>query len=121
MSRKAGGRMASQSYVYTGAVKSAEGGKGGVFRQALGTERWEALTDGLPGDAEVHAITVHADDPNIVFPGTTKGAYRSTDNGGHWEPLTLPEPGADVWWITVAPTDRRTIYAGYGPHGLFCG
>jgi len=27
--------MAGAGYVYAGAVKSAEGGKGGVFRQAL--------------------------------------------------------------------------------------
>ena len=27
--------MANQGYVYAGAVKSAEGGKGGVFRQAI--------------------------------------------------------------------------------------
>src|SRR5437763_760208 len=81
--------MAGQGYVYAGAVKSAEGGKGGVFRQAIGGEGWEAMSDGLPGDAEVHAITVHPDDPNIVFLGTTKGAYRSTDNGGHWQRLAL--------------------------------
>ena len=55
--------MAGTAYVYAGAVKSAEGGKGGVFRQAIGGERWEAMSDGLPGDAEVHAITVHPDDP----------------------------------------------------------
>ncbi len=112
--------MAGAGYVHAGAVKSAEGGKGGVFRQALGGgDRWEALTDGLPGDAEVHAITVHPDDPDVVFLGTTKGAYRSTDKGGHWQRLALPEPGADVWSITVHPTDRRTIYAGYGPVGVY--
>ena len=111
--------MASQGYVYAGAVKSAEGGKGGAFRRAIGADRWEALTDGLPGDAEVHAITVHPDDPNIVFLGTTKGAYRSTDQGAHWQRRALPEPGADVWSITVHPQDRRTIYAGYGPTGVY--
>src|ERR1044071_3337278 len=107
--------MAGAGYVYAGAVKSAEGGKGGAFRRAIGADRWEALTDGLPGDAELHAITVHPDDPNIVFLGTTKGAYRSTDQGAHWQRLALPEPGADVWSITVHPQDRRTSYAGSGP------
>src|SRR5438309_2025015 len=68
---------------------------------------------------QIHAITVHPDDPNIVFLGTTKGAYRSTDNGGHWQRLALPDPGADVWSVTVHPKDRRTIYAGYGPTGVY--
>ena len=31
--------MAGLSHVYAGAVRSAEGGKGGVFRQALGALR----------------------------------------------------------------------------------
>ena len=30
-------------HVYVGAVKSAEGGRGGVFRQAVGNQRWDAL------------------------------------------------------------------------------
>src|SRR5947199_5901558 len=98
--------MAGTSYVYAGAVKSAEGGKGGVFRQAIGREPWEAMSDGLPGDAEVHAITVHPDDPNIVFLRTTKGAHRSPDNGGHGQRLALPQPGADGASGAVDPQNR---------------
>src|SRR6266487_2905305 len=76
-------------HVYVGAVKSAEGGHGGVFRQAVGSQRWDALENGLPDGAQVHAITVH------------------------------PDESADVWSITIHPTDRRTIYAGYGPTGVY--
>ena len=111
--------MADTTHIYAGAVKSADGGKGGVFRRAAGDARWDALTDGLPDGAEVHAITVHPDDPDTVFIGTTKGAYRSDNRGGRWQRLALPDPGADVWSITVHPTDRRTIFAGYGPVGVY--
>jgi photosystem II stability/assembly factor-like uncharacterized protein len=111
--------MAESFHVYAGAVRSAEGGKGGVFRRAASDEGWEALTDGLPDGTELHAITVHPDNPDIVFIGTTKGGYRSTDRGGRWQRLALPDPAADVWSITVHPTDRRTIYAGFGPTGVY--
>ena len=52
--------------MYAGAVKSAEGGSGGVFRRAAGRDqRWQALTDGLPDGTEIHAITVDPDDPDV--------------------------------------------------------
>ena len=102
--------MANEFQVYAGAVISAEGGKPGVFRRAPGDDqRWEALTDGLPDGAELHAITVHPDNPDTVFIGTTAGAFRSRNQGGRWERLALPNPDANVWSITVHPTDRRTI------------
>src|SRR5437762_10028282 len=106
-------------HVYVGAVKSAEGGKGGVFRQAAGGDRWEALTEGLPDGVEVHAITVPKDDPETVLIATTKGGFRSRDRGRRWERLALPDQGVDVWSVTVHPTDPKTIYAGYGPTGVF--
>src|SRR5579862_7182673 len=106
-------------HVFVGAVRSTEGGRGGVFRQAVGSQRWDALSDGLPAGAEVHAITVHPEETDAVFIGTTKGAYRSTNRGDRWEPLALPDQGADVWSITIHPTDRRTIYAGFGPTGVY--
>src|SRR4051794_35297568 len=68
--REAG--MADAFHVYAGAVRSTEGGKGGVFRRAPGdAASWEALSDGLPDGTEIHAITVHPDNPDIVFIGTT--------------------------------------------------
>jgi len=112
--------MADAFHVYAGAVRSTEGGKGGVFRRAPGdAASWEALTGGLPDGTEIHAITVHPDNPDMVFIGTTKGGYRSTDRGEHWQRLALPNSGADVWSITVHPSDRQTIYAGFGPVGVY--
>jgi hypothetical protein len=51
--------MAEPSYVYAGTVRSAAGGSGGIFRQTAGDQRWEALTNGLPDETQVHAITGH--------------------------------------------------------------
>jgi len=107
-------------HVYVGAVKSAEGGKGGVFRRAPGADqRWEALSDGLPAGTDIHAITVDRRDPDTVMIATTKGAFRSRNRGDHWQRLALPEEGTDIWSITVHPSDPKTIYAGYGPVGVY--
>jgi photosystem II stability/assembly factor-like uncharacterized protein len=111
--------MTTVHHVFVGAVKSAEGGKGGVFRQALGSQRWEALDNGVPADAEVHAITVDPNATDTVMIATTKGAFRSKNRGDKWERLALPDQGTDIWSITVHPTDPRTIYAGYGPTGVY--
>ena len=35
------------------------------------------------------------------------------------ERLALPDPEADIWSITVDPTDCRTVYAGCGPVGVY--
>jgi photosystem II stability/assembly factor-like uncharacterized protein len=111
--------MAEMSYVYAGTVRSTGGGSGGIFRQTAGDQRWEALTNGLPDGTQVHAITVHPANSEVVFIGTTKGAFRSADCGGSWERLALPDPEADIWSITVDPTDCRTVYAGCGPVGVY--
>jgi photosystem II stability/assembly factor-like uncharacterized protein len=111
---------AGRTHVYAGAIGSMEGGgRGGLFRQGVGEQGWQALDDGLPDGADVHAITVHPEDPDIVFIGTTQGAYRSRNRGDRWERLALPDPGANVWSIAIHPADRRTIYAGYGPVGVY--
>src|SRR5205823_8462393 len=113
------GAMTTVHHVYVGAVKSAEGGRGGVFRQALGSERWDLLEEGLPGDAEVHAVTVDPNATETVMIATTKGGFRSRNRGDKWEWLALPDQGTDIWSITVHPTDPKTIYAGYGPTGVY--
>src|SRR3954462_1397591 len=107
--------MSTVHHVYVGAVRSAQGGSGGVFRQAVGSQRWDALDAGLPDDGlNVHAITVDRRDPDAVWIATTKGAFRSRNRGDIWERLALPDDDTDIWSLTIHPADQRTIYARYG-------
>jgi photosystem II stability/assembly factor-like uncharacterized protein len=91
---------------------------GGIFRQAAGDNRWEHLTNGLPEDADVHAITVHSENLDVVYVGSTKGAYRSTNRGNTWEKLSLPED-ADIWSVCIHPKNPRIVYAGATPPGVY--
>jgi photosystem II stability/assembly factor-like uncharacterized protein len=107
--------MAAMSHVYAGAARTMDSTLGGVFRQAVGEDRWEHLTSGLPGEADVHAVTIHPDNPEVVYIGSTKGAYRSTNRGNSWERLRLPDGDADIWSVCLHPQDPRIIYAGASP------
>ena len=111
--------MTTVHHVYVGAVRSTEGGRGGLFRQAVGSQRWDALDNGLPDAADVHAITVDPTQPDIVYVGTTKGAFRSMNRGDEWERLALLDETADVWSITIHPSEPQTMYAGCGPVGVY--
>ena len=111
--------MAATSHVYAGAARSMEGTFGGVFRQAAGDDRWEHLTTGLPDDTQVHAITVHPENPDVVYIGTTKGTFRSTNRGGRWDKLSLPDKDADIWSVCVHPKNPRILYAGATPPGVY--
>src|SRR5690349_1071038 len=106
------------THVYAGAAKSMGGTLGGIFRQEAGADRWEHLTNGLPEGAEVHAITVHPESPDVVYIGSTKGAYRSTNRGARWEKLNLPED-ADIWSVCINPKDPRIVYTGATPPAVY--
>src|SRR3954453_4572790 len=115
--------MSPVHHVYVGAVRSAQlsagGGRGGVFRQAVGSRRWDALDEGLPDGANLHAITVDRRDPDAVWIATSQGAFRSRNRGDTWERLALPDDDTDIWSLTIHPADPRTVYAGYGPTGVY--
>lgn len=105
------------SHVYVGSARIS-GNVGGVFRRAVGDDRWEPLTKGLPEATNVQAITVHPTNPDVVYLGTHDGPYRSSDRGARWERLDFPK-NHQVWSILVQPNDPRVIYAGTAPVGVF--
>jgi photosystem II stability/assembly factor-like uncharacterized protein len=106
------------SHVYVGAARSGHDAEGGLFRRALGGDRWEPLTKGLPAQTSVQAITVHPTNADVLYLGTRSGPYRSTDRGERWERLDFPSD-LEVWAIAVHPTRPRTLYAGASPVGIF--
>ncbi|MBO0736617.1 MAG: hypothetical protein J2P48_08615, partial [Alphaproteobacteria bacterium] len=106
------------THVYAGTARSMGATMGGIFRRAAGEDRWEHLTNGLPEDADVHAITVHPENPDVIYIGSTKGAYRSTDRGSSWERMGLPGE-ADIWSVCIHAKNPRVVYAGASPPGVY--
>src|SRR5216117_2221109 len=106
------------THIFVGAARSRSETRGGVFRQAIGDDRWEHLTKGLPVVTDVQEITVHPASPEVIYLGTRSGPYRSTDRGERWERLGFPGD-TEVWSILVHPTNPRTLYAGTSPVGVY--
>jgi photosystem II stability/assembly factor-like uncharacterized protein len=103
-------------YVYAGAADW--GGKDpakcnwGLYRLSPDTGQWTALKAGLPGNVEARCVTLHPDDPSMVFAGTQNGPYRSADAGDTWERLNFPDDEPVVWSFEIHPADSRVMYAG---------
>jgi photosystem II stability/assembly factor-like uncharacterized protein len=93
--------------------------RGGLFRRNPGDGDWQVLSAGLPDKVEVRAITVHPQNPDVIYVGTQDGPYRSTDAGNHWERLGFPDRGAVIWSLTVHPTRPHILYAGTAPVALY--
>jgi hypothetical protein len=106
-----------ETFVYAGGARLA--GKpqtrGGIFRLRPGDDHFEKLFNGMPEDNDVYTITIHPQNPEVVFAGTKLGLYRSLDRGDHWQPLDLPDPSAEIWSLLVHPENPRQLYAGASP------
>jgi photosystem II stability/assembly factor-like uncharacterized protein len=111
------------THVYAGVAGTVgmehSGNLAGAFRQEAGSNKWEKLTNGLPAEAEVHAITVHPSDRDTILVGSTKGLYRSANRGGKFERLALPDAEADIWSVLIHPKNPRRIYAGATPIDVY--
>ena len=103
----------NNTYVYVGAESS------GLYRMAPGSDRWEELTNGLPGNSIVPGVAIHPDNPEVIYAGTQDGPYRSTDRGGHWERLDYPRSGAPVWSFLFRPGDPSVMYCGTAPGEIY--
>ena len=104
------------AYVYVGLAGETAPGrpiKSGLYRMAVGDDRWELSTRGLPEAPAIRALATHPEQPDTVYAGTQRGPYRSTDHGEHWERVDIADHGLPVWSLAFDPRDPRVLYAGY--------
>src|SRR5437870_11669372 len=104
------------SYVYVGLAGETAPGrpvKSGLYRMAVGDDRWELVIRGLPEAPAIRAIATHPEHAGTVYVGTQHGPYRSTDHGEHWERLNISDHGLPVWSLLFDPRDSEALYAGY--------
>ena len=110
-------------YVYAGASQFSKNGhtdpSSGLCRQGVGETEWQILSQGLPERAEIRAILVHPDNPQLLYVGTQHGPYRSTDGGAHWEGLDFPDTGMAVWSLLFRPDNPQVVYCGTAPAAIY--
>ena len=110
------------SYVYVGLAGETAPNrpiKSGLYRMAVGGDRWELTTRGLPEAPAIRAIATHPEHPETVYAGTQHGPYRSTDHGERWERLEVADHGLPVWSLAFDPRDADVLYAGYENCDIF--
>jgi len=106
-------------YVYVGTSSRTGGSISGVFRREASNGAWQHLIDGFADDTHVHAVTVHPDDPAVVYAATSTGLYRSRHRGEHWTRLVEPVEGEQMWSVLVHPADHQVILTGCAPLALY--
>lgn len=93
---------------------------GGVWKTTDFGQRWRNVSDGYFQSPSIGAITVAADDPELVWVGTGsdglrsnvipgRGVYRSTDGGSTWQCMGLEDTG-QIGAVVVHPTDHDVVY-----------
>jgi photosystem II stability/assembly factor-like uncharacterized protein len=92
---------------------------GGVFKSVDGGETWTPISDDVPslsvGDIELDPLNVNtlylgtgeANSSGDSYAGT--GMYKTTDGGGTWEFIGLPE-SRHIGRIVIDPFDNQRIY-----------
>jgi photosystem II stability/assembly factor-like uncharacterized protein len=102
------------------------GTTGGMYRSDDGAMTWKKINNGLIPESElmasmalgVNAIEINHINPDLVYAGTTKGLYRTTNKGEFWERIgqSITEPYISS--IVLHPSDSSVLYAG-GPGGVW--
>jgi photosystem II stability/assembly factor-like uncharacterized protein len=82
----------------------------GIWKSADGGRTWRQSNDDLSRDANVVWITVHPDDPSLLYAATlTKGILKSEDGGESWEQIFYNN--SRVHAVTLHPRDDQKLLA----------
>ncbi len=88
--------------------------QGGIFKSADGGQAWQAINQGLPGQAP-RALSVAIDpaDSKVIYAGLWQaGLYRSADGGATWRLSAAGlNPEASISDIVSDPADPKVLYA----------
>jgi photosystem II stability/assembly factor-like uncharacterized protein len=87
----------------------------GVRHSADGGETWTKVNGQIP-NLDVHNVLVVAGPPKTVFTVVNDDVWRSTDDGGTWQPARAREvfPWHYPRGIAVKPNDSRTVFVTVG-------
>ena len=103
---------------------SRNGNSHGIYRSIDGGNNWTLSNfkpailgfGGLGSSFKIFVIAYHPTIPNLIFVGTSKGIYKSTDNLQSW---TILYPTGDITDIKFHPTNPNVMYImdTYSPNG----
>ncbi|MGQ9678284.1 MAG: WD40/YVTN/BNR-like repeat-containing protein [bacterium] len=62
---------------------------------------------------------MHPDDENIIYAGTDKGVYLTTDGGAHWEQINEGLTSRRIASLALCSGENATVFAGTKSAGIF--
>ncbi|MBY0433624.1 MAG: glycoside hydrolase, partial [Cyclobacteriaceae bacterium] len=75
-----------------------------IYRTKDGGATWSEITTGLPSEP-VNVVREDVKQPGLLFAGTEKAAYFSTDDGNHWQSLRNNMPATSIRDLVVHEND----------------
>lgn len=91
----------------------------GSLYQSRSGDDWK-LSNDIPADAAVQAITPHPAREGVVYLATRKGVYQSNDAGESWHRLNVSDESVQFWSVVVSPHNPDVLFAGTAPVGFYC-
>jgi photosystem II stability/assembly factor-like uncharacterized protein len=76
-----------------------------IYRTTDGGGTWVEITDGIPDGATVNAVREDPKRKGLLFAGTEREVFFSTDDGGHWQSLRLNMPATSIRDLVVKDDD----------------
>jgi photosystem II stability/assembly factor-like uncharacterized protein len=76
-----------------------------IFKTNDTGRSWNAITEGIPDGAYVHAVREDPRFRGLLYAGTELGVYVSFDDGAHWQPLQINLPVSPIHDLVVKDDD----------------
>ncbi|HZP47428.1 MAG TPA: hypothetical protein VFB07_02755 [Vicinamibacterales bacterium] len=88
-----------------------------IFKTTDFGATWTRVNGDLPDKHPLSYVKAVAENPNkkgMLFAGTGRGFYYSTDDGAHWTELAAGLPHAPVSWVAVQKHFHDVVVSTYG-------
>jgi photosystem II stability/assembly factor-like uncharacterized protein len=76
-----------------------------IFKTTDLGKSWNAIVNGIPDGAYVHAVREDPKKRDLLYAGTELGVFVSFDDGAHWQPLKLNLPPSPIHDLVIKDDD----------------
>jgi len=100
--------------VYAGAFNNLASGS--IRKSTDGGVTWATV---FPSTSAIFNITIDPGNSDVLYaPTVGVGAFKSTDGGQHWSPMSALTPVA-IWTLALDPANSQVLYAGTNENGIW--
>ncbi len=100
--------------VYAGVFNNAQ--VGSIRKSVDGGVTWATI---FPTTAAIFNIAIDPGNSDVLYlPTVGRGAFKSTDGGQNWSPMSALTPTA-IWTLVLDPANSQVLYAGTNEDGIW--